>query len=46
MHDFCEEAVDLLSVSLYKTKQEVELKDKQEFGCLSYPKIRTSYLLE
>lgn len=42
MHDFCEEEVNLLSVSLRKTKEEVEFKDEQEFG---RTKIRT-YLLE
>lgn len=38
MHDFCEEEVNLLSVSLRKTKEEVEFKDEQEFG---RTKIRT-----
>ena len=42
MHDFCEEEVDLLSVSLTKTKHEVEFKDRQKF---SWTKIRTLRLL-
>ena len=40
MYDFCKEEVDVLSVSLNKTKQEVGLKDRQEF---SWTKISTSY---
>lgn len=42
MHDFCEEEVDLLPVSLTKTKHEVEFKDRQKF---SWTKIRTLRLL-
>lgn len=42
MRDFCEEEVDLLSVFFYRSKQEVEFKDKQEFGG---SEIRTSCLL-
>lgn len=38
MHDFCEEEVDLLSVSLNKTKHEVEFKDRQKF---CWTQIRT-----
>lgn len=41
MHDFCEEEVDL-SVFFYRSKQEVEFKDKQEF---SGTEIRTPCLL-
>lgn len=36
MYDFRKEEVDALSVSLNKTKQEVELKDRQEFSCTLY----------
>lgn len=40
MYDFHKEEVDALSVSLNKTKQEVELKDRQEF---SWTEISTLY---